>query len=110
MEIKLPGTEDREQQYYKDLLAKIREIRKSERGPVTKISDIVSLTSDKDRDDSNEALATLFALPANMSYEDSVRMANFVVLAAESCVICKNELTATYFASLVKQELNSISQ
>ena len=36
MEIKLPGTEDREQQYYKDLLAKIREIRKSERGPYTR--------------------------------------------------------------------------
>lgn len=92
----------------REMLAKIREIRKSERDPITKISDIVSLTSDKDRDDSNEALATLLALPANMSYEDSVRMANFVVLAAESCVIYKNELTATYLASLVKQELNSI--
>ena len=92
----------------REMLAKIREIRKSERDPVTKISDIVSLTSDKDRDDSNEALATLFVLPANMSYEDSVRMANFVVLAAENCVIYKNELTATYLASLVKQELNSI--
>ena len=103
MEIK-----DKEQQYFDDLLTKIREIRKSERGPVTKISDIISLTSDKDRDESNEALATLLALPANMSHEDSVRMANFVVLAAEGCAIENNEVTATYLASLVKHDLDSI--
>lgn len=100
--------EEKEQQYYKDLLAKIREIRKSERSPLTKISDIISLTSDKDRHESNEALATLIALPANMKYDDNVRMANYVVLAAEGCAMQKNELTATYLASLVKQEMNSI--
>ena len=108
MEIKLPGTEDREQQYYKDLLAKIREIRKSERSPVTKINDIVNLTSDKDRDESNEALATLLALPYNMSFEDSVRMANYVVLVAEECAVFEQPLTATFLASQVKRDLNSI--
>lgn len=108
METKLPGTEDREQQYYEGLLARIREIRKSERDPVIKISDIVGLTSDRYRDESNEALATLFSLPAKMSFEDCVRMANFVVLAAESCAMHNNELTATFLASMVKQELNSI--
>ena len=30
MEIKLPGTEDKEQQYFDNLLARIRDIRSSE--------------------------------------------------------------------------------
>ena len=33
MEIKLPGTEDREQQYFDNLLARVRDIRASERTP-----------------------------------------------------------------------------
>ena len=106
MEIKIES--EYTESYYKTLLKKIREIRKSERSPMTKISDIVSLTTDKDRDESNEALATLLSLPYNMSFEYVVRMANYVVLAAESCAIHKNALTATYLASLVEQDLNSI--
>ena len=41
MEIKLPGTEDREQQYFDDLLARIRDIRASERTPKQKVADIL---------------------------------------------------------------------
>ena len=106
MEIKLNS--DHSESYFEELLEKIKEIRGSERSPLVKISDIISLTADKNRDDANEALAKLLALPYNMSFEDSVRMANYVVLAAESCVIHKNQLTAVYLASQVKQELNSI--
>ena len=108
MDTKPHETEDREQQYFENLLARIRVIRKSERDPLTKISDIISLTSDKDLDETNEAQATLFALPANMSYEDSVRMANYIVLVAEECAVFEQPLTATFLASQVKHDLNSI--
>ena len=49
MEIKLPGTEDREQQYFDNLLARVRDIRASERTPRQKVADIISLASDYDK-------------------------------------------------------------
>lgn len=108
MKTKLPYTEDTEQQYFDDLLAKIREIRKSKRSPQLKISDIVSLTIDKHLEEANKALAELFAFPAKMSEEECVRMANFLVFTAEGCALCKNTITVEFLANQVKRELSTI--
>ena len=51
MEIKLSGIEDKENKYFDDLLAKIREIRASERTPRQKVADIISLAMDYDKED-----------------------------------------------------------
>ena len=42
MEIKLPGTEDKEQQYFDNLLARIRDIRSSESRKFRKIQNEVN--------------------------------------------------------------------
>lgn len=48
MEIKQRGTEDKEQQYFDGLLARIREIRVSERIAIQKITDVIASTVDYD--------------------------------------------------------------
>ena len=59
MEIKLPGSEDREQQYFDNLLARVRDIRASERTPRQKVADIISLATDYDKEDAIPLLSLL---------------------------------------------------
>ena len=57
MEIKLPGTEDKKQQYFDNLLARVRDIRASERTPRQKVADIISLATDYNKEDAIPLLA-----------------------------------------------------
>ena len=80
MEIKLPGTEDKEQQYYDRLLAKIREIRASERTPKQKVADIVSLSMDYDKEDATPLLSLLYSRMTSLGTNGDLRFANCMIL------------------------------
>ncbi len=83
MEIKLPGTEDKEQQYYDRLLAKIREIRASERTPKQKVADIVSLSMDYDKEDATPLLSLLYSRMTSLGTNGDLRFANCMILNVE---------------------------
>jgi len=110
MEIKLPGTENKEQQYFKQLLAKIREIRKSELGPSTKIEEIARLAVMDDDQESMEQYLKLTILPQNMDYDASLRLANYVVFIAEGYAKNENVLTIKSLYEHVYRNLNDIKE
>ena len=83
MEIKLPGTEDKEQQYYDSLLARIREIRASERMPKQKVADIVSLSMDYDKENATPLLSLLYSRMTSLGTNGDLRFANCMILNVE---------------------------
>ena len=96
MEIKLPGTEDREQQYFDDLLARIREIRTSERTPKQKVADIVSLAMDYDKEDATTLLSLLNTQMASLGTNGDLRFANCMILSVEGWAANHHPLTMNY--------------
>ena len=84
MEIKLPGTEDREQQYFDDLLAKIRDIRSSERMPRQKITDLIRTAKDFDDTDPTGCLSAAVNKMSRLDDNGLLRMFNSLFLFAES--------------------------
>ena len=93
MGIKLPGTEDREQQYYDDLLARIREIRASERTPKQKVADIVSLAMDYDKEDATPLLSLLNSRMAALGANGDLRFANCMIMSVERWAANHHPLT-----------------
>lgn len=83
MEIKLPGTEDREQQYFDNLLAKIREIRASEKTPKQKVTDIVSLAIDYDTENATPLLSQLYSRITALGTNGDLRFANCMIMNVE---------------------------
>jgi len=93
MKIKLPGTEDREQQYFDDLLAKIREIRASEKTPRQKVADIISLASDYDKEDAIPLLSLLNSRMTALGTNGDLRFANCMIMSVERWAECHHPLT-----------------
>lgn len=83
MEIKLPGTEDREQQYFDNLLARVRDIRASERTPRQKVADIISLASDYDKVDAIPLLSLLNSQMTAVGTNGDLRFANCMIMSVE---------------------------
>jgi len=83
MEIKLPGTEDREQQYFDNLLARVRDIRASERTPRQKVADIISLASDYDKEDAIPLLSLLNSRMTALGTNGDLRFANCMIMSVE---------------------------
>lgn len=83
MEIKLPGTEDREQQYFDNLLARVRDIRASERTPRQKVADIISLASDYDKEDAIPLLSLLNSQMTALGTNGDLRFANCMIMSVE---------------------------
>ena len=83
MEIKLPGTEDREQQYFDNLLARVRDIRASERTPRQKVADIISLASDYDKVDAIPLLSLLNSQMTALGTNGDLRYANCMIMSVE---------------------------
>ncbi len=93
MEIKLPSTEDREQQYFDNLLEKIRIIRASERTPKQKVADVVSLAMDYNKEDGRVLLSLLNSRMAILGPNGDLRFANCMILSVESWAECHHPLT-----------------
>lgn len=93
MEIKLLGTEDREQQYFDDLLAKIREIRASEKTPMQKVADIVSCAIDYDNAAAPILFHKLSSKIAALGANGDLRFANCMIMSVERWAECHHPLT-----------------
>lgn len=93
MEIKLPGTEDKEQQYYDSLLARIREIRASEKTPKQKAADIVKCASNYEREDANVLKSMLCTRMTLLSYNGEARFINCLIMLIERMVELHQPLT-----------------
>ena len=93
MEIKLPGTEDREQQYFDNLLARVRDIRASERTPRQKVADIISLASDYDKEDAIPLLSLLNSRMTALGTNGDLRFANCMIMSVERWAECHHPLT-----------------
>lgn len=83
MEIKLPGTEDREQQYFDNLLARVRDIRASERTPKQKVADIISLAMDYDKEGAVPLLSLLNSQMTALGTNGDLRFANCMIMNVE---------------------------
>ena len=83
MEIKLPGTEDREQQYFDNLLARVRDIRASERTPRQKVADIISLAMDYDKEGAVPLLSLLNSRMTALGTNGDLRFANCMIMSVE---------------------------
>lgn len=84
MEIKLPRAEETEQQYFDDLLARIREIRSSERMPRQKITDLIRTATDFDDTDPTGCLSAAVTKMSRLDDNGLLRMFNSLFLLAES--------------------------
>ena len=84
MEIELPGTEERKEQYFADLLARIQEIQVSERTPRQKITDLLSTASDFDESDPTGCLSDAVGKMARLDDNGLTRMFNCFYLLADS--------------------------
>jgi len=93
MEIKLPGTEDREQQYFDNLLARVRDIRASERTPRQKVADIISLAMDYDKVDAIPLLSLLNSQMTALGTNGDLRFANCMIMSVERWAECHHPLT-----------------
>lgn len=93
MEIKLPGTEDREQQYFDNLLARVRDIRASERTPRQKVADIISLAMDYDKVDAAPLLSLLNSRMTALGTNGDLRFANCMIMSVERWAECHHPLT-----------------
>ena len=83
MEIKLSGIEDKENKYFDDLLAKIREIRASEKTPMQKVADIVSCAIDYDNAAAPILFHKLSSKIAALGANGDLRFANCMILNVE---------------------------
>jgi hypothetical protein len=83
MEIKLSGIEDKENKYFDDLLAKIREIRASEKTPKQKVTDIVSLAIDYDTENATPLLSQLYSRITALGTNGDLRFANCMIMNVE---------------------------
>ena len=83
MEIKLPDTEDREQQYFDNLLARIRDIRASERTPRQKVADMISLATDYAQEDAAPLLSLLNSRMTALGTNGDLRFANCMIMSVE---------------------------
>ena len=93
MEIKLPGTEDKEQQYFDNLLARIRDIRSSERTPKQKVADIVSCAMDYDKEDAIPLLSLLNSRMTALGTNGDLRFANCMIMSVERWAANHHPLT-----------------
>lgn len=93
MEIKLPGTEEREQQYFDNLLARIREIRASERTPKQKVSDLIGCAVDYNKEDANILTALLYSRMAALGTNGDLRFANCMIMHVENWAKFHHPLT-----------------
>jgi hypothetical protein len=93
MEIKLSGIEDKENKYFDDLLAKIREIRASEKTPKQKVTDIVSLAIDYDTENATPLLSQLYSRITALGTNGDLRFANCMIMSVESWAECHHNLT-----------------
>lgn len=93
MEIKLPGTEDREQQYFDNLLARVRDIRASERTPRQKVADIISLAMDYDKEGAVPLLSLLNSQMTALGTNGDLRFANCMIMSVESWAASHHHLT-----------------
>lgn len=93
MEIKLPGTEDREQQYFDNLLARVRDIRASERTPRQKVADIISLAMDYDKEGAVPLLSLLNSRMTALGTNGDLRFANCMIMSVERWAECHHPLT-----------------
>lgn len=108
MEVKM-NTEHTER-YFKQLLARIREIRKSELGPSTKIEEIARLAVMDDDQESREQYLKLTILPDNMNYDASLRLANYVIFIAEGYAESGNVLTINSLYEHIYRNVNDIKE
>lgn len=84
MEIKLPGMEEKENQYYDELLAKIRKIRSSERMPRQKITDLLRTAKDFDDSDPTGCLSEAVNNMSQLDNDGLLRMFNCLCLFVDS--------------------------
>ena len=110
MEIKLPGMEDKEQQYYKDLLAKIRDIRSSERMPRQKITDLLRTTNDFDNADPTGCLSEAVGAMSRLDDDGLQRMFNCLYLVAESYAHTHSQLNVQTACEYIVDNVNSIAE
>ena len=93
MEIKLSGIEDKENKYFDDLLAKIREIRASEKTPMQKVADIISLAMDYDKEGAVPLLSLLNSRMTALGTNGDLRFANCMIMSVERWAECHHPLT-----------------
>ena len=93
MEIKLSGIEDKENKYFDDLLARVRDIRASERTPRQKVADIISLASDYDKEDAIPLLSLLNSRMTALGTNGDLRFANCMIMSVESWAASHHHLT-----------------
>ena len=93
MEIKLSGIEDKENKYFDDLLAKIREIRASEKTPMQKVADIVSCAIDYDNAAAPILFHKLSSKIAALGANGDLRFANCMIMSVESWAASHHHLT-----------------
>ena len=93
MEIKLSGIEDKENKYFDDLLARVRDIRASERTPRQKVADIISLASDYDKEDAIPLLSLLNSRMTALGTNGDLRFANCMIMSVERWAECHHPLT-----------------
>ena len=93
MEIKLTGKEDKENKYFDDLLARVRDIRASERTPRQKVADIISLAMDYDKEGAVPLLSLLNSQMTALGTNGDLRFANCMIMSVESWVASHHHLT-----------------
>ena len=69
--------------YYEDLLARIREIRASEKTPRQKVADIVKCAIDYDAEDARVLTAMLYSRMAALGTNGDLRFANCMIMHVE---------------------------
>ena len=109
MEIKLPGTEEREQQYYDNLLTRIREIQKSEMAPRRKIKELLSLSSDYDETDPTGVLSDAVSKMSRLDDYGVLRMFNFLSLQAVSFARHHHPMSVQDISNYIAQNVIDIA-
>lgn len=105
MEIKLPGTDEKEQQYYDSLLAKIREIRASEKPPRQKVVDILKCAPDYDADEAGRMMDVLNEKMTGLGKNGDLRFANCMIMWAEGWAENNRAMTLEDIKKLTRQWL-----
>lgn len=93
MENILPGTEEKETQYYEELLTKIRKIKKSELSPKQKLMEVVKCAIDYNPNEANTIIAQLFPKMAMLGPNGDLRFVNCLIMYVESWFVHHHPLT-----------------
>ena len=88
---------DNTAQYYEKLLARIREIRASEKTPRQKVADIVKCAIDYDAEDARILLSLLYSRMAALGPNGDLRFANCMIMHVEHWAECHFPLTMKDF-------------